>query len=108
MLDLRCVKPLASEVLVELAKRYKKWLVVEEGTLLGGLGSALLEFLSDRDLKVRVRRCGIPDRFITHGDRTSLLREIGLDADGLKEEAAQLFAGKRLVVGKAAKQRVQV
>jgi 1-deoxy-D-xylulose-5-phosphate synthase len=57
---------------------------VEEGTLEGGFGSALLEAANAAGLDTRhIIRCGIPDRFIEHGERNELLADLGLDAAGL-------------------------
>ncbi len=91
VLDLRCIKPLDTEFLTVLAARYPRWMSVEENALSGGVGSALLEFLADRGLSVELRRLGLPDRFITHGDRASLLREVGLERNSIGKTAHSLF-----------------
>jgi 1-deoxy-D-xylulose-5-phosphate synthase len=56
---------------------------VEDGTITGGLGSALLEFMSDHHYKAKVIRLGIPDRFIEQGSVGELWRECGYDAEGI-------------------------
>lgn len=91
VLDLQCLKPLDTEFLTVLAARYNRWITIEENTLPGGMGSAMLEFLSDRGLDVSVRRLGLPDRFITHGDRQSLLKEVGLDIKSMKANIISHF-----------------
>ncbi|NQT35705.1 1-deoxy-D-xylulose-5-phosphate synthase [bacterium] len=91
VLDLRCIKPLDAETLTHMADRYKHWLSVEENALMGGVGSALLEFFSDYGLEIDIKRLGLPDRFITHGDRANLLAEVGLDHDSIKEAARKQF-----------------
>ena len=91
VLDLQCVKPLDTEFLTVLASRYPLWMTVEDNAMQGGMGSALLEFISDRGLAVRVLRLGLPDRFITHGERDDLLREIGLDKESLRQTARMFF-----------------
>jgi 1-deoxy-D-xylulose-5-phosphate synthase len=93
VLDLQCVKPLDTEFLTVLASRYPLWMTVEDNALQGGMGSALLEFISDRGLAVRVLRLGLPDRFIAHGERDDLLREIGLDKKSLRQ-TARIFFGE--------------
>ncbi|MCF7811468.1 1-deoxy-D-xylulose-5-phosphate synthase [bacterium] len=92
VLDIRSIKPLDSEYLRELAVRFPRWLTVEENALMGGIGSALLEFICDENLDVTIKRLGLPDRFVTHGDRLSLLKEIGLDDDSIKETAFNYFS----------------
>lgn len=91
VLDLRCVKPLDVETLKAMALRFPRWLSIEENVLAGGVGSALLEFISDQGLSTTVSRIGLPDRFVTHGDRKSLLREVGLDAESIMKEARKIF-----------------
>jgi 1-deoxy-D-xylulose-5-phosphate synthase len=59
-------------------------ITVEEAALAGGFGSAVLELAVDEGLDTRpLRRLGIPDRFIEHGERSELLADLGLDVDGL-------------------------
>ncbi len=91
LLDLRCVKPLDADSLTLLAARFPRWLSVEENVLMGGVGSALLEFLSDHELEVSLLRMGIPNQFVTHGNRESLLREIGLSRPDLKAACLRHF-----------------
>ncbi len=91
VLDLRCVKPLDAETLREMAIRFQRWLSVEENALIGGVGSALLEFISERELNVTVKRIGLPDRFVTHGDRHSLLRDVKLDRKSIERTACDFF-----------------
>lgn len=66
---------------------------VEEGSLPCGFGSAVLEAVCDAGLDTRrIRRVGIPDRFVEHGDRQELLSSLGLDAPGIAEACRQLAA----------------
>ena len=63
-------------------------ITVEEGSLCGGFGSAVLEAANDAGLHTdHIKRLGIPDRFIEHGERGELLADIGLDVDGLVSAA---------------------
>ncbi len=94
LVDLKCIKPLDTEFLTVMAARYSKWISVEENVLHGGVGSALLEFVSERELPVQIKRLGIPDRFITHGDRQKLLLEIGLDRQNIFETVKTYFLEK--------------
>ncbi len=83
--DMRFVKPLDEEVLHEVAAKYKRIITVEEGTIVGGLGSAVLEFMADHGYSNSVKRLGIPDRFVDHGSPSELYREVGLDRSSLCE-----------------------
>jgi 1-deoxy-D-xylulose-5-phosphate synthase len=68
-------------------------ITVEEGCLTGGFGSAVLEAAADMRLSThQVRRCGLPDRFVEHGDRQELLAELGLDAVGLARAGREMAA----------------
>lgn len=91
LVDLRCVKPLHEASLKQFAEKYHQWMIVEENVLQGGAGSALLEFLGDYGFHNEVLRKGIPDRFITHGDRNNLLREVALDSNSICDAAHKFF-----------------
>jgi transketolase len=81
------VKPLDSPFLEAMARRFPFWLSLEEHGIIGGLGSALLEWLSVRDgLNVRIKRLGVPDAFIHElGNQTYTRSRLGLDAAGLSK-----------------------
>ncbi len=88
--DLRFAKPLDEELLLRIATRgYRRVVTVEDGVIAGGVGSAVLEFLSDRNqLGGAVRevvRLGLPDRFVEHGAVGELRRACGIDAESLAE-----------------------
>ena len=102
VLDLRCVKPLDSESLRKMAITFKRWLSVEESALIGGLGSALLEFTGDNGLDVNIKRIGLPDSFITHGDRLNLLKEAALDHSSIKRVAMDFFRVKARIIHRKA------
>jgi 1-deoxy-D-xylulose-5-phosphate synthase len=82
--DMRFVKPLDEELLHEVFARYKKIITVEDGCLPGGFGSAVLEFMADHHYHAEVRRLGIPDRVVEHGEQSELHRECGFDAGGIE------------------------
>jgi 1-deoxy-D-xylulose-5-phosphate synthase len=90
VLDARFVAPLDREALAEAASA-GRILTVEEGTVRGGLGSAVLEFLCERGLRSLVRSVGLPDRFVRHGDARLQRVELGLDAAGIRRAAEQLL-----------------
>jgi 1-deoxy-D-xylulose-5-phosphate synthase len=84
MVNARFVKPLDEEMLLSILKRFDKIITIEENALLGGFGSAILEFAEAHDLNnVLIKRMGIPDRFIQHGPRNKLFNILGLDKDGI-------------------------
>lgn len=91
LVDLRCVKPLHKTYLERLAGSHSKWLSIEENQTDGGIGSALLEFLSDEQLAVELTRMALPDRFVTHGDRASLLKEVGLSKEQIETKCLECF-----------------
>lgn len=78
-------KPIDSELVLDVAKRYKRIVTIEEGALAGGFGSAVLECLSDAGISIPVHRIGIPDNFIEHGSQEELYAILGMDADGLQK-----------------------
>ncbi|MFL5299115.1 MAG: transketolase C-terminal domain-containing protein, partial [Anaeromyxobacteraceae bacterium] len=100
VVDARFVKPLDEELVCSLAAAAKRIVTVEEAALAGGFGSAVLEALERRGLAdgVAVRRLGIPDRFITHGDAAKQRAQLGMDAAGIAA-AARALVGDRAANG---------
>ena len=83
--DMRFLKPIDEDLLHHICRNHKHIITVEDGTIIGGLGSALLEFVNDNDYDVKIKRLGIPDRFVAHGTLQELYRECGYDAQGIIE-----------------------
>jgi len=81
--DMRFVKPIDEAVLHEIGKQYKQVVTLENGAVLGGLGSAVAEFFTDHGYKLPVTRLGIPDRFVEHGALEQLHAECGTDEAGI-------------------------
>jgi len=81
--DMRFLKPIDEELLHEVMKKFKKIITVEDGTIVGGLGSAVLEFQSDHGYSNSIRRLGIPDSFIPHGKQAELHAACGYDVNGI-------------------------
>lgn len=81
--DMRFLKPIDEEMLHHILKNYQKIITVEDGTIIGGLGSAVLEFMSDHNYHTSVKRLGIPDKFIEQGSIAELSKECGFDAEGI-------------------------
>jgi 1-deoxy-D-xylulose-5-phosphate synthase len=90
VLDARFVAPLDHSALREAAKNGRV-LVVEEGTVHGGLGSAVLEFLAEERRATRVRCLGLPDYFVRHGEARAQRAELGLDSDAIRFAAEALL-----------------
>lgn len=91
--DVRFVKPLDEDLLHEVFQTYTKVLTVEDGTIVGGLGSAVAEFMADHNYQgVELRRMGVPDRFVDHGTQMELFREVGLDMEHIRRILEQLFS----------------
>lgn len=83
--DMRFVKPLDENMLHEVFKNYSKIITVEDGTVKGGFGSAILEFMAEHNYNVSVKILGIPDTIIEHGTLKELYNEIGIDANHIAE-----------------------
>ncbi len=81
--DMRFVKPLDEEMLHEVFSKFKKIITIEDGTIVGGFGSAILEFMNEHGYKADVKIMGIPDRLVEHGSPKQLYDEIGIDANGI-------------------------
>ncbi len=81
VVDARFVKPLDTALLDELADTHARIVTIEENALAGGFGSAVAEHLADSS--ARVRRFGLPDRFVAHGDRALLLSDLGLTPEAI-------------------------
>ena len=87
----RFVKPLDVALLEKVFNECKFVVTAEEGALMGGFGSAVLELASDYGWDTRqLRRLGIPDQFIEHGERDELLAELGLSAEGIAAKCREL------------------
>jgi 1-deoxy-D-xylulose-5-phosphate synthase len=92
--DMRFVKPLDSELVLELARSHDAFVTVEEGCVMGGAGSAVLECLAAEGLALPVLQLGLPDRYIEHGDPAKLLSMCGLDAAGIEKSILQRFGSR--------------
>ena len=81
--DMRFVKPLDNDLLHEVFNKFTKIVTVEDGTVAGGFGSAILEFMNENGYKADVKILGIPDRIVEHGTPKELQRECGYDAPAI-------------------------
>ncbi|PKO33277.1 MAG: 1-deoxy-D-xylulose-5-phosphate synthase [Betaproteobacteria bacterium HGW-Betaproteobacteria-7] len=90
--NMRFVKPLDAELIVELAGNHSLLVSIEENAVIGGAGSEIERVLSERGLNVAVLRLGLPDRFVDHGEQGQLLAELGLDKDGIVRSVRERLA----------------
>jgi len=83
--DLRFVKPLDEKLLHHVFSKFKKIITVEDGCVQGGFGSAIIEFMADHNYYAEIKRLGIPDAVIEHGEQIELHHECGFDAEGIEK-----------------------
>jgi len=91
VVNMRWVKPLDLDLLIEVAQRHDALVTVEEGAIMGGAGSAVAEAIAAAGLAKPLLQLGIPDRFIEHGDPARLLAALGLDAAGIERSVRERF-----------------
>ena len=91
VVNMRWAKPLDTDLLAQVARSHDALVTLEEGTVLGGAGSAVLEALQVLDIQKPVLTLGIADVFTEHGDPVKLMTELGLDATGIRASISQKF-----------------
>jgi len=91
--DLACIKPLDEKLLHRIFSRFTQLVCVEEGNLIGGVGSTLLTWANNKGYTIKMKQIGIPDSFVSHGSPAVLKRELGLDAVGIVQ-AITTFIGE--------------
>ncbi|MBC3783690.1 1-deoxy-D-xylulose-5-phosphate synthase [Spirosoma utsteinense] len=97
--DMRYVKPLDTALLHQIFSRFSRVVTVEDGCVMGGFGSAVLEFMTDNGYMARVKRLGIPDAVIEHGEQIELHHECGFDPQGIADAVRELlFTGRTVAV----------
>ncbi len=89
--DMRFVKPLDEALLHDIFSRYKNIVTVEDGCVTGGFGSAILEFMSEHNYVAKVKRLGIPDRVVEHGEQIELHNECGFGPEGIAKTVRQML-----------------
>jgi 1-deoxy-D-xylulose-5-phosphate synthase len=92
--DMRFVKPLDEELLHEALARYEKIITVEDGTVEGGFGSAVLEFMAQQGYKNDIKILGIPDKIVEHGTPKELHHECGYDAAAIADTVRKIMKDK--------------
>ncbi len=91
VVNMRWVKPLDTELLLQMARSHQALVTLEEGSIMGGAGSAVMEALQAAGLNLPVLQLGLPDVFIDHGDPAKLLALQGLDAAGILQSIKTRF-----------------
>ena len=100
--NMRFVKPLDVDLVLELARSHEALVTVEDGCLMGGAGSAVTEALNAAGVTVPVLQLGLPDEFVEHGDPAKLMSLCGLDAAGIEASIVKRFGARPQVVRSSA------
>jgi 1-deoxy-D-xylulose-5-phosphate synthase len=94
--DLRFLKPMDNELLHEIGKQYDLIYTIEDGTIIGGVGSAVEEWMMDNGYQPKIVRLGLPDEFVEHGSQAELFRMLELDTEGIYNKLRiENYCGKR-------------
>ena len=89
--DMRFLKPLDEELLHQIFQNFSRIITLEDGTIQGGLGSAVVEFMADHHYQAHIVRLGIPDLFIEHGSQAQLYAECGFDEESILQQIEKLI-----------------
>ncbi|TXH29100.1 MAG: 1-deoxy-D-xylulose-5-phosphate synthase [Cyclobacteriaceae bacterium] len=89
--DMRFVKPIDEKLLHEVFSKYSKIITVEDGCVEGGFGSAVLEFMADHNYSADLKRLGIPDAVIEHGEQIELQHEAGFDPENIEKAVREML-----------------
>ena len=92
--DLRFLKPLDENMLHEIARKFKKVITVEDGVRNGGMGSSVMEWMSDHGYQLEICRLGLPDHFVEHGTVAQLQAIVGIDKESIKNAISQQLTAK--------------
>ena len=92
--DLRFLKPLDEEMLHEIGRKFSKIITIEDGVRKGGMGSAVMEWMSDHGYSPVVCRLGLPDNFVEHGTVAQLQAIVGIDKESIKNAISQQLTAK--------------
>ena len=95
---MRFAKPLDEALLHEVFSNYSKIITVEDGCIQGGMGSAILEFMADHQYNAWIKRLGIPDQVIEHGEQSELHKECGFDADAIEQTVLMMLENSKALV----------
>ncbi len=93
-IDLRFLKPLDETLLHQICQSHQEIITVEDGTVMGGMGSAILEFIAANNYNINVKILGIPDQIIEHGTLKELYRECGYDTEAIYHQIISMYERK--------------
>ena len=99
--DMRFVKPLDTTLLHEVFSKFEMVITVEDGCLMGGFGSAVIEFMVDQGYKSEVKRLGIPDKYIHHGTQKELWADCGFDKDAIVSMIRKMLESSKKEISKS-------
>ncbi|MEN8192503.1 MAG: 1-deoxy-D-xylulose-5-phosphate synthase [Bacteroidota bacterium] len=91
VVNMRFIKPMDTELLDKIAKKFDKIVTIEENSIPGGFGSAVTEYFTEKSYKSEIRKLGLPDEFIDHGTQAELHAMLGIDADGITKYVKKFF-----------------
>lgn len=91
VINCRFIQPLDEKYLKSVIKKFDNIITIEEGVINGGFGSGISGWLTDNSYSGNIKRIGIPNKFITHGNRDLLLKEIGLDKSGIVKQIKEFL-----------------
>ncbi len=83
VVNMRFIKPLDTNLITEVTAKHDIVITIEENSIMGGAGSAICEFLNAANINIPIKQLGLPDRFIEHGNPEQMLKDCGLDAEGI-------------------------
>ncbi|WP_337864931.1 1-deoxy-D-xylulose-5-phosphate synthase [Ignavibacterium sp.] len=95
VVNMRFSKPLDSELLDDISSRFKKVVTLEENAIIGGFGSAVLEYFSEKNYKNDILRIGLPDKFVDHGTQEELHKLLGIDPEGIVNQVINFIEIKK-------------
>ena len=91
VVDMRFIKPLDTSMLNRIAGKFTYVITIEENSVVGGFGSAVLEYYADSGTLLKVKKMGLPDSFVEHGTQSELHKKLGLDAEGIVSEVVKFL-----------------
>ena len=94
--NMRFAKPLDTDLIDEICQTYDRIITIEDGTKLGGFGSAVAEYLADKPHHIPTTIMGVPDRIVEHGTQEELHQEVGLDPEGIKAKVHEILKAQSL------------
>jgi 1-deoxy-D-xylulose-5-phosphate synthase len=96
VINMRFIKPIDTNRIDEIAAKHAKIVTLEENNLPGGFGSAVLEYMAEKNYKNDLLRIGLPDKFIDHGTQSELHQQIGVDPEGIVSKIKTFYGNKKI------------